>query len=153
MPFQLENPLQIETHLTNLAKEDPPIVVFRQATAKENQLREQMVFGPQARVFTDVGMELHGSVVWSVRRMIECRLTMVSMSGFLDKDGNELFTFKNGKTSMSPDAWAKAWGKITRVAICKQLHDLCMDANPDWDYRPTTGVMIPQSEAEANAAG
>ena len=56
MPLQLKPPTIIETRLTVLAPEDPPIIVFRQATAEDNTLREQLLFGPQARVFTDIGM-------------------------------------------------------------------------------------------------
>ena len=149
MPFQLKHPTVIETRLTELDPADPPIVKFRQSTARENQLREALVFGPQKKAFTESGMEVRDSVAWALRQEIECRLTMCGLSGFLDVDENELFKFNGERLAMSDAQFHTAWGKIWPISICDRLHSLCLDANPDWDYRPkAAGEENPQKAEE-----
>ena len=109
-------------------------VSFRQATTLETQQRDQLVFGGQAKTYTADGLRIEQSIPWSVREEIECRLTMCGTEAILDADGKSLFRFKDGKLAMSPDQFHKAWGKLP-PAVATILHEHCLDAKPDWDYR------------------
>jgi len=136
MPFQLKHPTVVETRLEELDPLDPPVVKFRQATARENQIREAQIFGPQKKAFTQEGMEVRDSVAWAMRQEIEVRLTLCGLSGFLDVDGEELFRFRGEQLNLNEAQFHTAWGKIWPINICDRLHHLCLDANPEWDYRP-----------------
>jgi hypothetical protein len=75
-----------------------------------------------------------------VRQEVECRLTVCGAESIEGPDGKPLFRFKQegGKAvlAMSDDEFHNAWGVINPVSICDRFHDLCLDANPDWDFRP-----------------
>ena len=100
MALQIKHPTVISTTLYDLDPTGEAKISFRQATARENQIRDQLVFGPQVRAFTADGMEIKQSVPWSVRQEIECRLTVCGAEGIEGPDGKPLFRFKQegGKT-------------------------------------------------------
>jgi hypothetical protein len=110
-------------------------VTFRQGMTQENQQRDRLVFGGQARTFTDSGLRLEGTVAWTEREELECRLTMVGAVAFNDTKGKPLFRFRNGTLAMSDQQFHNAWGKLP-PHVATLLHLKCLDVNPDWDFRP-----------------
>ena len=133
--YQLAEPTIREFILTELDPTGECKVTFRQGMTTENQLRDRLVFGGQARTFTDSGLRLEGTVAWTEREELECRLTMTGSVGLLNADGQELFKFRAGKRIMSDAQFHAAWGKLP-PHVATMLHLKCLDVNPDWDFRP-----------------
>jgi hypothetical protein len=148
MALQMKVPTVTETILTDLDSDGEAKITFRQAAAKENQIRETLVFGNQRRSFTDEGMDIRGGVPWSVRQEIECRLTMCGAEGILAPDKSPLFRFKNGELDMTDDEFHEAWGKINPISICDRFHELCHEVNPDWSL--LGGAGNPPSAGESD---
>lgn len=151
MAFRLQHPIERTFVLDEIDPTGEAKVTFKQATTRETQLRDQLVFGGQSRSLVGDGLRIENSMQWSVREMIEARLTMTGCEGILDEDGRPLFHFKNGACDMSVDAFNAAWGKLP-PAVAKILHEKCLDANPDWDFRvnPTpTSPVSPPMDGEA----
>lgn len=144
MAFQLETPLEIESILEELDPTGECHVTFRQGMAGENQKRDRLVFGGQRRTFTGVGMAVEGAVTFPEREEIECRLTMVGAIAFLDEEGQELFKFKGDKLAMRDTAFHTAWARLP-PHVATMLHNLCLDANPDWDYRANPNAVAENS--------
>jgi hypothetical protein len=129
--------MKIPTIKETMLPEDPDgeaMIAFRQATARDNQIRDTLVYGSQSRQLTNTGMEIRGGVAFSVRQEIECRLTMVNAIGIQDHTGKELFRFKNGKPDMTDDEFHNSWGKINPISLCDRFHRLCLELNPDWGW-------------------
>lgn len=136
MALILASPVVVPFVLRELDPTGETVVTFRQAMSEANQIRDRLVFGAQAKTFTDQGLRLDSGVPFSVRQMIECRLTIAGLDGVYRDAAKEvpLMRFKNGKLAMTDDEFNKAWGDIP-PGWANTLHNCCLDANPDWDFR------------------
>jgi hypothetical protein len=150
MALKMKVPTVKETILTDLDPDGEAKIAFRQATARENQIRDTLIFGSQRRSFTDEGLEIRDGVPWSVRQEIECRLTMCGAEGILGPAGAPLFRFKNGRLDMSDVEFQNAWGKINPISICDRFHELCHEVNPDWGFGQGSDDENPPSVAESD---
>jgi len=136
MAFKLTHPVTQAFVLDELDPSGEAKVTFRQATARENQIRDTLVFSQQQRVITATGVSTSNALPWSVRQEIECRLTLVGAEGILRPDGSPLFSFKGGKLDMDDQEFHDAWSLIHPQRVVDILHGHCLDVNADWDWRP-----------------
>ena len=135
MAYQLDAPVERTFILDQLDPTGEAKITFRQARARENQVRDRMVFGEQARTFTANGLQLQGTVTWSEREELECKLTMVGCESILDEEGEPLFRFReDGKLAMNDTQFHKSWGKLP-PHVATMFHLCCLDTNPEWDFR------------------
>lgn len=134
MALQLTNPIEVETIFTELDPSGDFKAMFRQATAKEVQRRDRIVFSPQQRYLGAEGIAITGSMPWSERQMIESMITISSCVGLNDHRGRPLFRFKNGALDMTDAEFIEAWGAINIPGVAEALHKACLTANPDWDW-------------------
>lgn len=153
MAFQLAHPTVQTFVLTGLDPTGEAKISFRQGTARDNQIRDRLVFSQQERTLAFNGIRVSNSVPWTVRQEIEVRLTITGAEGLLRPDGTPLFRFKRGKLDMSDDEFHEAWGMIHPQAVCDTFHNHCLDVNADWDYRASKEAEgdeeYPQSAAES----
>ncbi|NIV33089.1 MAG: hypothetical protein GWN58_27670 [Anaerolineae bacterium] len=149
MPFQLQHPIVQTFVLTELDPSGEAKITFRQATARENQIRDTLVFSQQQRTIGLDGVRVSNAKPWSVRQEIEVRLTIAGAEGILRPDGSPLFRFKGGMLDMSDDEFHEAWGIIHPQAVCDALHDKCLNVNADWDWRAREGAKNPPPAEES----
>lgn len=146
MAFQLTHPIVQTFVLSDLDPTGEAKITFRQATARENQIRDTLVFSQQQRTLAMDGVRVSNSVPWTVRQEIEVRLTIAGTEGILRPDGSPLLRFKKGALDMTDDEFHDAWGIIHPQAVCDVLHSKCLDVNPDWDWRDRGNAENPPQE-------
>ena len=146
MALVIKNPVERLFTLDELDDTGEAKVRFRQATTKENQVRERRVFGSQARTLTDAGLRVESTVPWSVRQEIEVRLTICGVESIVDENGEPLFRFNVDKLAMSDQIFHDVWGRLP-VHYASVIHGHCLDVNPDWDFR-TNPNSVPENSAE-----
>jgi len=156
MAFVLQTPIVQPFVLYEIDPSGEAKVFFRQVSTAETQVRDQLVFSGQARTMTDSGVTVERTLPWSLREEIEVRLTLCGAEGIFLSDGKTpLFRFKNDTLSMNPDQFHEAWGKLPSP-VASIIHEKCLDANPDWDWRSNPTPVVPslpeqngeESEAE-----
>ena len=140
MALQLKHPAEVTKIFTELDPSGEFRASFRQATARDVQIRDTLVFGPQQRILAADGLSIRDAVAFSVRQEVECRLTMTSCVGLLREDGSPVFRFKRGKLNMDDQEFHDAWGLLFPQEVVDALHNACLDANPDWDWRDRPDV-------------
>ena len=143
MAITLTHPTERTFTLKDLDPEGDFKVTFRQATARDIQIRDQLVYASQRRIVGDEAVEITNSTPWSVRQEIECYLTMTGCEGIFRPDSTPLFRFKrvggDAVLDMTRDEFAKAWGMLHPAVYCQRLWECCLDVNPDWDWRRLPG--------------
>ena len=145
MALVIKNPVEQIFTLAELDETGEAKVRFRQATTKENQVRERLVFGSQARTLTDAGLRVESTVPWSVRQEIEVRLTLCGAEGIVDENDNSLFQFSGDKLAMSDSRFHEAWGRLP-TQYANVIHGHCLDVNPDWDFRANPNSVSESSD-------
>jgi len=113
------------------------VTVF-QATQAENE-RRALVHSEVTQIInaqSSMDAELRLYQKWSMEELkrIEVYLTMVGCN-ILDRNGNDLFRFKNGDDhahlDMTEAEFRKVWGKIP-PDVAQEIHEKVLEVNITW---------------------
>lgn len=153
MPLKLMAPIVKEFSLDEIDEDydvegDPTIIMIRQATQREAELRAA-VFNRITSQYSQAGdgvVREVREIPWTELTRKEVYLTLAG-SNIEEENGKQLFKFKGERLDMSQSQFEKAWGKLPPV-ICRKIHECVIDVNMTW-----SGKAEDMEEAADEGAG
>lgn len=113
-------------------------VFIRQATTGDTILRGEL-FAETSRVWDDAEFgKVELKQKWNVheQRRLEAYMTITSVVGINDQDGNPMFRTKVTKDgerlNMSKSEFFDVWGMLPDE-VTREIHGYVLDVNPHWD--------------------
>ena len=112
--------------------DDATLIEIRQATQREHEKRAS-VFNRISRTYsqmTDSTVREIQDIPWTELTRKEVFLTLAGCN-IEDRDGSQLFLFKDGRLAMTFAEFTAAWGKLPPF-VCQEMHKHVYDVNIAW---------------------